>query len=238
MFEFKESIVIVTGAAGTLGGALARAFDAAGAQLVLVDHKPGRLEALYPEWADGARHLFAAPVDLTKQAEVQGMVAAALGRFGRIDVLVNAAGGYAGGKSIAEIGLDDWEAMYDRNLRTALIASKAVLPAMIERQQGRIVNVGSRSATQPGANMAAYSAAKLAVAKLTESLAAETKAQGITVNCVLPSTIDSPEGRAASPKADPSKWVSPESLAQVILFLASPLARDITGAALPVYGRV
>jgi NAD(P)-dependent dehydrogenase (short-subunit alcohol dehydrogenase family) len=238
MFDFSDQVVVVTGAAGNLGGALARAFDAAGAHLVLVDHKPERLEALYPEWASGDRHLLVTSVNLSKSDEVQAMVEQARGRFGRIDVLVNAAGGYAGGKSIAEAGLDDWEALYDKNLRTSLVTTKAVLPGMLERQSGRIVNIGARTATLSGANAAAYSAAKLAVHRLTEALAAETKAQGITVNCVLPSTIASEENRAANPKADPGKWVTAASLAEVILFLASPAARDITGALLPVYGRV
>lgn len=238
MFDFAGEVAIITGAAGNLGQALAHAFGAAGAHLVLVDHKPGRLESLYPALAGTDGHWLAAPVELTDSGAVQALAEGVLSRFGAIDILVNAAGGYAGGKSLAETGLDEWDSIFARNLRTALLATRAVLPSMVVRRRGRIVNVSSRSAYQPGGNMAAYSAAKQAVLKLTESTAAETKSLGITVNCVVPSTIDSPENRAAMPKADPAKWVSAGSLAQVILFLASPLAADITGVALPVYGRV
>ena len=131
-----------------------------------------------------------------------------------------------------------WDDMFNKNLHTAVTMCRAVVPHMLARESGAIVNIGSRHAEAGRSKTAAYSAAKTAVVRLTESLAAETRAHGVRANCVLPSTIDSPENRAASPDADPSKWVTPESLAQVILFLASPLARDITGAALPVYGRV
>lgn len=238
MFDYRDQVVIVTGAAGNLGGAVARALAEAGATLVLVDHRSGRLERAFPTLAQSGAHELAAPVDLGESDQVQRMVEGALARFGRVDVLINAAGGYGGGQPVHEAALAEWDRLYTLNLRTALHSCRAVLPSMLERRSGRIVNVASKAALQGGANVAAYSAAKAAVIRLTESLAAEVKAHGITVNCVLPSTIDSEENRAAMPKADPAKWVTADSLAGVILFLASPLARDITGASIPVYGRV
>ena len=238
MFDFTDRVVIVTGAAGNLGQALAAAFADAGASLVLVDHKPGRLEAMFPKLATSERHYLASAVDAAKADAVEAMVAEAIKRFGRIDVLVNAAGGYAGGATVAESEPALWDDMFNRNLRTAATLCRAVVPHMLEREAGVVINIGSRHAEEVKSKTAAYSAAKTAVLRLTESLAAETRAQGVRANCVLPSTIDSPENRTANPKADPGKWVTAASLADVILFLASPLARDITGAAVPVYGRV
>ncbi len=238
MFDFKDQVVIVTGAAGNLGQALAAAFGDAGATLVLVDHKPDRLAALYPKLAASDAHYLAAPVDVAQRTAVEAMMVETMRRFGRIDVLVNAAGGYAGGTTVAEAEPALWEDMLNRNLRTVATMCAAVVPYMLERQAGVVITIGSRHVEEGKSKTAAYSAAKTAVLRLTESLAAETKAHGLRANCVLPSTIDSDENRAAMPNADPSKWVTAESLADVILFLASPLARDITGAAVPVYGRV
>jgi NAD(P)-dependent dehydrogenase (short-subunit alcohol dehydrogenase family) len=238
VFDFTDQVVIVTGAAGNLGQALAAAFGEAGARLVLVDHKPGRLEATFPKLAGNADHYLAAPVDAAQRADVEAMVEETMRRFGRIDVLVNAAGGYAGGATVAESEPALWDDMFSRNLRTVATLCRAVVPHMVDQESGAVINIGSRHAEEGKSKTAAYSAAKSAVVRLTESLAAETKAQGVRANCVLPSTIDSPENRAANPKADPAKWVTAESLAEVILFLASPLARDITGASVPVYGRM
>lgn len=238
MFDFTDQVVIVTGAAGNLGQALAAAFEEAGATLVLVDHKPDRLEATYPALAAGDKHYLPAPVDAARREEVEAMVVETLRRFGRIDVLVNAAGGYVGGATVAEMEPIMWDDMFNRNLRTAATLCSAVVPHLIERAAGAVINIGARHAEKGQSKAAAYSAAKSAVVRLTESLSAETRAQGVRANCVLPSTLDAPDHRAANPRADPTKWVTPESLAGVILFLASPLARDITGAAIPVYGRV
>jgi NAD(P)-dependent dehydrogenase (short-subunit alcohol dehydrogenase family) len=237
MFDFGGQVVIVTGAAGNLGRALAEAFGNAGAHLVLVDYKPGRLAELYPRWQESAQHMLAPLVDVAQPEQVQAMVQRAVGRFGRVDVLVNAAGGYRGGQPFAETPIEQWAETLDLNARTAAVACRAVLPVMLEQGRGRIVNLGAKSGVQGVGKQAAYSGAKSAVLRLTESLAAEVKAAGINVNCVLPSTIDSPENRAAMPKADPARWVTPESMAGVILFLASDWARDIHGALLPVYGR-
>jgi NAD(P)-dependent dehydrogenase (short-subunit alcohol dehydrogenase family) len=236
MLDFQERIVIVTGAAGNLGQAVSRAFLSAGAHAVLADHRPDRLPALYPSLVDSPDHVLAPSVDQTEPAPVQGMVDRAFERFGRIDVLVNTVGGYQGGTAVHETPIDDWEYVLDLNARTAFVISRAVVPPMLGQGYGKIVHIGSRGALQGGARAAAYSAAKSAVVRLTESLSREVKRQGINVNCVLPGTIDTPENRKDMPDADHSRWVAPEALADVIMFLASDAARAIHGAAIPVYG--
>lgn len=236
MFDFSQQVVMVTGAAGNLGRATAQAFLRAGARLVLVDRAPDRLPGLFPDLAGSADHYLAGSVNLADEAAVQAMVDEALRRFGRIDVLVNAAGGYRGGTPLHETTLDEWDFLFTMNARTAHVVSRAVLPAMLRQGDGRIVNVSARAALQAGAKMGAYSAAKSAVLRMTEAMSAELKGAGIRVNCVMPSTIDTPENRTSMPKADPKRWVTPEALADVLLFLASDAARAIHGAAIPVYG--
>lgn len=229
-------VVIVTGAAGNLGSAVARAFASAGARLVLVDRAADRLLHLFPEWVDSPDHYLATSVDLTQEEAVRTMVEEVLTRFGRIDVLVNVAGGYQGGTPFHETPWEVWNQMFNLNVRTMYEVSRAVVPTMLKQGSGKIVNVASRSALQGSARQGPYSAAKSAVMRLTEAMAAELKNQGINVNCVLPSTIDTPQNREAMPKADPSRWVKPEAIAEVILFLASDAAQAVHGAAVPVYG--
>jgi NAD(P)-dependent dehydrogenase (short-subunit alcohol dehydrogenase family) len=236
MFDFHERIVIVTGAAGNLGHAVAQAYLAAGARMVLVDRRRDRLPELYPSLVDSSDHLMATSVDQGEQVSVQQMVNRVLERYGRIDVLANTVGGYRAGTPVHETSLQDWEFMLDLNVRTAVIISQAVVPVMLSQGYGKIVHVGSRAALQGNARAAAYSAAKSAVVRLTESLSGEVKRQGINANCVLPGTIDTPENREAMPNADHSRWVAPEALADVIMFLTSDAARAIHGAAIPVYG--
>jgi NAD(P)-dependent dehydrogenase (short-subunit alcohol dehydrogenase family) len=237
MFDFTDRIVIVTGAAGNLGSAVARAFQAAGANLVLVDRKPDRLPRLFPELAGSPDHFFATSVDLTDEGAVQAMVGEALQRFGRVDVLVNAAGGWRGGKPVHETSLDTLDFLLNLNARSVFISSRAVAPSMLDRGSGKIVNVAARAALGAASRNGAYSASKCAVVRLTETMAAELRNEGINVNCVLPGTIDTPQNRQAMPKADHSRWVPPEAIADVILFLASDAARVVNGAAVPVYGR-
>jgi NAD(P)-dependent dehydrogenase (short-subunit alcohol dehydrogenase family) len=236
MFDFSDHIVVVTGAAGNLGSAVAKAFRAAGATLVLLDRAADRLSRLFPELVGAADHFLAHSVDLTDADSVAAMVDEAVKRFGRIDVLVNVAGGYRGGTAVHETPLETWDLLMNLNARSVFIASGAVIPAMLERGSGKIVNVAARAALEGGRKMGAYSASKSAVVRLTESMSAELKRSGINVNCVLPGTIDTPQNRAAMPKADTSRWVAPEALADVILFLASDTARAVHGAAVPVYG--
>jgi NAD(P)-dependent dehydrogenase (short-subunit alcohol dehydrogenase family) len=236
MFDFSNRVVIVTGAAGNLGGTVAKSFLAANARLVLVDHAPDRLPRLFPDLEGSDDHFLATSVDLTETQAVRAMVGEALDRFGHIDVLANTTGGYRAGSPVHETSLEDWEFMLNLNARTVFIASSAVIPAMLRQGQGKIVNVAARAALQGSANAAAYSASKSAVIRLTESMSLELKKSGINVNCVLPGTIDTPQNRQSMPKADYSRWVPPEAIADVILFLASDAARAVSGAAIPVYG--
>jgi len=237
MSDFIDRVAIVTGAAGNLGSAVARAFLDVGANLVLLDHKPDRLLDLFPELDGSPDHIFAAPVDLTDEEAVQGMVGQVLERFGHIDVLVNAAGGWRGGKPVHETSPETLDFLFDLNTRTVFIASRAVVPSMLEHGSGKIVNVAARAGLGAAARNGAYSATKSAVIRLTETMAAELKHEGINVNCVLPGTIDTPQNRQSMPKADHSRWVPPEAIADVILFLASDAAWPVSGAAVPVYGR-
>jgi NAD(P)-dependent dehydrogenase (short-subunit alcohol dehydrogenase family) len=156
---------------------------------------------------------------------------------GGLDVLVNAAGGFGGGQPAHESAWSLWQQQLDVNLKTAVLASRGAAREMVKRGRGAIVNVSSRPAIQDGKNVAAYAASKRAVLALTDAMAAELRDSGVTVNAVLPSTIDTEANRRASPRADFSKWVKPEEIARVILFLAGPDARIVSGAHVPVFGR-
>jgi NAD(P)-dependent dehydrogenase (short-subunit alcohol dehydrogenase family) len=164
-------------------------------------------------------------------------MATAAARFGRIDALLNIAGGFVWEKFADAANAGAWDRMFAINLKTALNASRAALPKLLESGDGRIVNVGAQTAVRASEGMGAYAASKAAVHRLTESLADELKLRGVTVNAVLPSIIDTPANRADMPNADFSRWVSPADLAAVILFLASDEARAVTGALIPVTGR-
>lgn len=234
MFDFSDRVVIVTGAAGNLGSAVARAFQSAGARLALVDRAADRLQRIYPDMVDSPDYLFVNSVDVTDADAVQLMMEEAVRHFEQIDVLVNTAGGYRAGTPVHETPLETWDFMLNLNARSVFLASRAVIPHMLERGYGKIVSVAARAATQGPANAAAYSASKSAVMRLTESMAAELKEAGVNVNCILPGIIDTPANRQAMPNADHSRWVKPEAIAEVVLFLASESARALHGGAIPV----
>jgi NAD(P)-dependent dehydrogenase (short-subunit alcohol dehydrogenase family) len=227
--KFHDQVVAVTGANGNLGRALAQAALAQGAKVALLDVAFGADPAL-PATGMASIH----QVNLLDAQSAR----ACFVEIGRVDVLCNIAGGFAMGDPVHATGDDVWARMFDLNVRTLLNSVRAAVPGMIERGRGKIVNVGATGGLAGHANMAAYSAAKSAVIRITESMAAELKRKGINVNCVLPSIIDTPQNRAAMPKADPSHWVAPADLADVILFLASEEARAVHGAALPVVNLV
>lgn len=237
MEDFSNKVVIVTGAMGNLGSAVVRRFQNASAKLVLVDRNEDLLKKVFSDLYDLPDVMMLGSVDLSETDSVEGMVAEIDKRFGRMDVLVNTVGGYRAGTPLHETPLQTLDFMYNLNVRTVFLASKAVIPYMLLNKYGKIVNIAARPGLAGRAGMAAYSAAKSAVIRLTESMAAELKHSGINVNCILPGTIDTPQNRQDMPNADFSRWVQPDSLADVILFLTSDAARDVHGAALPVYGR-
>lgn len=236
MDRLSGRVFIVTGAAGILGGAVANAFRHVGAKLALVDRAEERLQQLFPDLVGSPDHLLVGGTDLTDADSVAAMVEKVIAHFGRVDGLINVVGGYRAGTPVHETPLDTWDFMLNLNARSVFLVCRAVVPHMLAQGSGKIVNIGGRVALEGKANMGAYSVAKTAVVRLTESLSAELKKSGINVNCVLPGTIDTPQNRADMPNADFSRWVPPEALADVILFLASDAARAVHGAAVPVYG--
>ena len=225
--------VLITGASGNLGRAVAAAFAARGANLALLDRDRAHLDAAFGGESD-RRMLVAA--DLLDAAAVEAAAAAVVARFGRIDALCNIAGGFRMGTPVHATSDADWNFLFDLNVRTVLHTARAVVPRMLAAGRGRIVNVGAFAAQKGAADMGAYVASKSAVIRLTETMAAELRDRGINVNCVLPTIIDTPENRKAMPGADPSRWVAPADLASVIAFLASDAARAVHGAAVPVTG--
>lgn len=226
--------VMVTGACGNLGQAVGRLFSKNGANVMLVDRHRDRLECMYGP--DGPHQLLAV-ANLLDQDEVSAAVRAAVSQFGGIDVLCNIAGGFRMGAPVHETSDTDWNLLFDLNARSLLHAVRAVVPHMLQAGNGRIINVAANSAQRGAARMGAYCASKDTVVRITESMAAELRDSNINVNCVMPSILDTPENRAAMPDADVHRWVSPEALADVIVFLASDAARAINGAAIPVVGR-
>jgi NAD(P)-dependent dehydrogenase (short-subunit alcohol dehydrogenase family) len=222
-------VVVVTGALGALGRVVAESALARGAKVAGVDHAPSQMPATPGRLELGG-------VDLSDPVAAKTAIDAAAAHFGRLDVLINIAGGFAF-EAVAEGDTKTWQRMYALNVLTALNASRAALSHLAASGAGRIVNVGALGALQAGAGMGAYAASKAGVHRLTEALAAEWKGR-VTANAVLPSIIDTEANRASMPKADFSKWVRPQELAEVILFLASDAASAVTGALLPVAGRV
>jgi NAD(P)-dependent dehydrogenase (short-subunit alcohol dehydrogenase family) len=222
-------IVVITGALGALGQVVTKVALARGAHVAGIDHAASQVQAT-PE------RIELGGVDLTDAAQAKKAIDSAASHFGRLDALVNIAGGFAY-ETVADGDPKTWQRMYALNVTTALNASRAAIPYLTASSAARIINIGAMGALQAGAGMGAYAASKAGVHRLTEALAAEFKGK-ITVNAVLPSTIDTAANRASMPNADFAKWVTPTELADVILFLASDAASAVTGALLPVSGRV
>ena len=222
-------VLVITGALGALGKIVADTAEARGARVAGIDHALSQTPATPTRFELGG-------VDLTDAAQAKKAIDAAAAHFGRLDALINIAGGFAF-ETVADGSDKSWQRMHAMNVLTALNASHAALPHLAGSGNGRIINIGAMGALQAGAGMGPYAASKAGVHRLTEALAAEWKSK-ITVNAVLPSTIDTAANRASMPKADFTKWVRPLELAEVILFLASDAASAVTGALIPVVGRV
>jgi NAD(P)-dependent dehydrogenase (short-subunit alcohol dehydrogenase family) len=229
--NLSGKVLVVTGSYGALGQAVAATLGGYGARLALLDH------AQTPSTAQPAGALHYGGIDLTQEAPARSAMERVVNEAGRLDGLINLAGGFHWQK-LAGGTLDTWDSMYRLNLRTAVVSCQAALPYLLKSGGGRIVNVGAFGAVKAAAGMGAYAASKAGVAKLTEALAEELKDRGITVNAILPSTLDTPKNRLDMPQADFTRWVAPTEAAEVIAFLVSDAARAVTGALIPVAGRV
>jgi NAD(P)-dependent dehydrogenase (short-subunit alcohol dehydrogenase family) len=227
--SLQGKTVAVTGGNGNLGRAVARAALDAGASVALLDIT---FSADIASALPGKMTTYT--VNLLDAADTRDCFE----RIGRVDALCNIAGGFTMGDPVHATSDDVWSRMLDLNTRTLIHAIRAAVPRMLAQRGGKIVNIGATAALAGGANMGAYSASKSIVIRLTESMAAELKRQGINVNCVLPSIIDTPQNRKDMPNVDPKTWVAPEALAAVILFLISDAARAVHGAAIPVVSLV
>jgi NAD(P)-dependent dehydrogenase (short-subunit alcohol dehydrogenase family) len=230
----KDKVVIVTGAFGALGQVVARRLADDDARVALVDAAhaaPGSVQAAH------AGELVLSGVDLSDFSAARAMVAKVLERYRRVDGLVNVAGGFRW-ETIAEGNIDTWDLMYTLNLKTALHACKAALPALLDSGNGRIVNIGAGAASKSASGMGAYTASKAGVLRLTEALAEEGKDRGLNVNAVLPGIIDTPANRMDMPFADFTRWIKPQEVADVVAFLMSNAAQAITGVGIPVTGRL
>lgn len=231
----KGKVVAITGGFGALGRVVAKAALAKGAQVAVIDQAPSAPADLRNEL--GATALVLGAVDLSNFDVARDVAGQIKTQFGRIDALVNIAGTFRF-ETLDDGKPETWDLLFKVNLKTAVNASKAMLPHLLASGGGRIVNVGANAALKAGNGMGAYAASKAGVHRFTESLADELKAKNVTVNAVLPSIIDTPANRKDMPDADFSKWVAPGDLAAVILFLASDEAKAVTGALIPVTGGV
>jgi len=236
--NFQDKVVLVTGGTGGLGREVTMAFLEAGASVVVTYVIPEEFAAVVSAAEGiGAQPPVGTHLDVTDEQAVGKFIAEIVAKHGRLDVLVNTVGGYAGGTSFWETDSRTYGKMFDLNLKAGFVLARAVVPQMIRQNRGWIVNIASKAAFDHAAGAALYAASKAGALALMDSLAADVKPYNINVNSVLPSIIDTAANRKAMPEADFSKWPKPQEIAQVILFLCSEEARLIHGAAIPVYGR-
>jgi NAD(P)-dependent dehydrogenase (short-subunit alcohol dehydrogenase family) len=235
--EIAGRTVLIPGGTGHVGRAVTRRFLEAGAVVLVAARRPEALDELRASLGSLAKRLFTRPADVGDEAEVSRLMEEARARLGHVDALVHLVGGFAGGVPVAELPTRSWEEMLTLNLRSTFYCVRGVLPHMLERRFGKIVTVAARSGLKGTPRSAAYSAAKAGVIALTQAVADEVKDAGVNVNCVVPSTIDTPANRAAMPRADFTKWVKTEEVADVMLFLVSDAARAMHGAVVPVFAR-
>ncbi len=234
MFDFSDKVIVVSGAAGNLGRAVVNAFIEAGGIVCALDHRQGRLAAV--KNANQEKLLLFEGADITDREGMIRLAEKIKAEAGRVDVVVNTVGGFISGERVDELSPETWQKMMNVNVHSLLNIAAAFIPEMIASGRGKVITIGSRSAITGSAKTGAYAAAKASVLRLTESMAEELKSYNIQVNCVLPGTIDTPENRKAMPNTERSEWVTPDQVAGVIRFLASPAADGINGAAVPVCG--
>jgi NAD(P)-dependent dehydrogenase (short-subunit alcohol dehydrogenase family) len=236
----EGKVAIVTGATGSLGRVVTKILLENGARVVTPYRRLERQEELAIFVGASRSSLTGIQADVTNAQSVQDLLKKTLEMFGRVDILLNIVGAYVGGKDVAETKEDEWDFMMTTNLKSVFLCSKGILPTMIRQNFGKIVSVAARPAVEKRFRVksGAYAVSKAGVVVLTETMAEEVKKYDINVNCVLPSTIDTPNNRKNLLRADNANWVKPEDIAKVILFLVSDDSKMISGAAIPVYGKV
>ena len=232
--RFDGQVALVAGGTGALGSAIAQALRAEGAQVTVTYRRAEEFAAL--QQAVGSARLAGAQIDVTDPAAAEQLIADLVSERGRLDILVNAVGGYVGGASLWQADPAALERMLSLNLRSGHALARAAAPVLLRSGRGAVVNIAARAALEHGAGSAAYNASKAAALALFDSLAADLAGSGVRVNSVLPSIIDTPANRAAMPNADFARWPKADDIARVVLFLCSDDARVIHGAAIPVYG--
>jgi NAD(P)-dependent dehydrogenase (short-subunit alcohol dehydrogenase family) len=230
-----SDVIMVTGAAGNLGRAVVEELAGRGLRLACIERNPERLDELAASLPSTVPLLKLPGVDLTDFAACQDAVRQAEERFGAIHALVNTVGGFKM-NAVDDKGIEQWDELLTMNARTAYAISAAVLPGMQKAGYGRIVHVAAAQGLKAGSRQAAYAASKAAVIRLTEAISAENRGHGITANCILPGTIDTPQNRAAMPDANRDGWVSAGAIAKLIAYLASADGGIVTGAAIPATG--
>ncbi|HEX5433841.1 MAG TPA: SDR family NAD(P)-dependent oxidoreductase [Candidatus Angelobacter sp.] len=233
---FSSKIVLVAGGTGGLGRAVTLAFLHEGASVIATYIIKDEADALRDAVGSSAR-LELLPLDATDETACRALVDGIAARYGRLDVMVNTIGGYAGGRALWDTDAKTWRLMFNLNVNAGYALAHAVVPAMLKQKNGSIVNIGAKAAFDHAAGAAAYAASKSAALAMVECLAQDLKGSGVRVNSVLPSIIDTEANRRAMPEGDFSKWPKPEEIARVVLFLCSDDAKLIHGGAIPVYGQ-
>ncbi len=234
--RFQGQTVIITGGTGGLGSVVARRFLEAGASVALPVRKVVPSSEIHTGLSEAESRLLLHKADLTVEAEVQSFLEVTLKKFSSVHILANIAGGYAGGNTIDEIPLEEWEGMFALNLKTTFLMSRASVKPMLEQKWGRIINIGALPAFRSGAGKGAYATSKAAVVKLTEVMSDEVKGKGVTVNAIAPGMILTDEEKPSVSEADLKKYVSPDQITSAIMFLASEEASGVNGTVMKMYG--
>ena len=238
MMNFKEKTAIITGGTGALGRVIAEQFFDLGARIAIPYHSDKSLASISKKISAAKDKTQFTKTDLTGESQVQSFVDRVVRNFGTIDYLINTAGGYSGGNSVDEVTIDEFDDMLNLNLRTTFLVCRSVLKVMRKRGEGRIVNIAAMPAVTPSAKKGPYAISKRGVITLTETIAEEVKASGITANAIAPSIILTEGNRKSMPNADFKKWVTPEEIAHLTIFLCSDESRSVNGNVIKIYGGV
>lgn len=237
-YNFNEKVVLVSGGTGALGQSISLDFLKSGASVIITYVNDSEIKSLESKFGSFMKKVMLVKVNLMNEDEVKKLITKILNANDKIDILINAVGGYRAGQPVTQIDEKDWDLMMNLNLKTAFLISKHVVKEMEKQGYGKVIHVAARSGLKGSGNDAAYVASKSGILRLVESLSEEVKNDSINVNCILPSIIDTDANRQSMPDEDFSKWVSPSEISRVLLFLASEESNSINGACIPIYGTI